>query len=147
MTAEGTPGAVAGSLFESTLGAAVTAVVTGFALHDFRLGHAWTALGWLLLLALTSQVLGWMLITVSMPRLPAWLVSVLLLVQPAGTMALGAAILGERPSAEQLGGVALILAGVLIAVSGRRDRAPVPADTEPAPAPVYELPSSPNRSG
>jgi hypothetical protein len=43
--------------------------------------------------------------------------------------------------------VALILAGVLIAVSGRRDRAPVPTDTEPAPAPVYELPSSPNRSG
>jgi drug/metabolite transporter (DMT)-like permease len=120
MTADGTPGAVAGSLFESTLGAAVAALVSGFALHDFRLGHAWPALGWLLLLALTSQVLGWMLITVSMPRLPAWLVSVLLLVQPAGTMALGAAILGERPSLEQLGGVALILAGVLIAVSGRQ---------------------------
>lgn len=120
VTPEGTPGAVAAPLFESTLGAAVTAVVSGFALHDFRLGHPWPALGWLLLLALTSQVLGWMLITVSMPRLPAWLVSVLLLIQPAGTMALGAAVLGERPSAEQLGGVALILAGVLIAVSGRR---------------------------
>jgi drug/metabolite transporter (DMT)-like permease len=115
----GTPGAVAGPLFESTLGAAATSLVIGYMLHDFRLGHAWPALGWLVLLALTSQVLGWMLITVSMPRLPAWLVSALLLVQPAGSVALSAMALGERPSPEQLLGVALILAGVLIAASGR----------------------------
>jgi drug/metabolite transporter (DMT)-like permease len=93
--------------------------VLGFALHDFRLGPAWPALGWLALLALTSQVIGWLLITVAMPRLQAWLVSVLLLVQPAGSIALSAAALGERPSLAQLAGVALILAGVVIATSGR----------------------------
>jgi drug/metabolite transporter (DMT)-like permease len=111
--------AVAAPLFETTLGAAVTAAVLGLVLHDFRLGPAWPALGWLALLALTSQVIGWLLITVSMPRLPAGLIGALLLVQPAGSVALSYAILGERPSALQLAGVALILTGVLVAVGGR----------------------------
>lgn len=144
---DGRPGAVAGPLFESTLGATAAALVMGLGLHDFRLGHPWPALGWLILLALTSQVLGWMLITVSMPRLPAWLVSVLLLVQPVGAVALSAAALGERPSREQLGGVALILAGVLIAVTGRTRPArgsapptPVPADAAPVLADAGDQP-------
>ena len=107
------------SLFQATLGAAAGSAVIGLALRDFRLGPAWPALGWLALLALTSQVLGWLLITTSMPRLPAWLVSALLLVQPVGSVALSAAFLRERPSLEQLAGVALMLAGVLIAASGR----------------------------
>jgi drug/metabolite transporter (DMT)-like permease len=54
----------------------------------------------------------------SMPGLPASLVGVLLLVQPAGSLALSAVFLGERPSWLQLVGVAVILAGVLIAASG-----------------------------
>jgi drug/metabolite transporter (DMT)-like permease len=116
---DGTPGAVVQPLYEATLGGTVGSLVLGFALHDFRLGPAWPALGWLALLALTSQVIGWLLITVAMPRLQAWLVSVLLLVQPAGSIALSAAALGERPSLAQLAGVALILAGVVIATSGR----------------------------
>jgi len=129
------PGAVAGPLFDSTIGAMAAALVIGLLLHDVTLGHAWPALGWLALLALTSQVLGWMLITVSMPGLPAWLVSVLLLVQPAGAVALSAAALGERPSLAQLGGVALILAAVLIAVAGRAAKAdPEPAAPEPVGA-------------
>jgi drug/metabolite transporter (DMT)-like permease len=111
-----------GTLFEATLGAAAGSAVLGLALHDFRLGPAWPALGWLVLLALTSQVLGWLLITVSMPRLPAWLVSALLLVQPAGSVLLGAVFLRERPSAAQLAGVAAMLGGVLVAA--RRARAP-----------------------
>jgi drug/metabolite transporter (DMT)-like permease len=91
------------------------------------------------LLALTSQVVGWLLITVSMPRLPPWLVSALLLVQPAGSVVLGAVFLGERPSAPQLAGVAAMLAGVVIAASGR---------TRAAPAPVPEpLANSPARRG
>ena len=99
----------------------------GFALHDFHLGHAWPTLGWLVLLALTSQVLGWLLITVSMPRLPAGMIGALLLVQPAGSVALSYVILGERPSALQLIGVALVLAGLLVAVSG--GTAKTPAET------------------
>jgi drug/metabolite transporter (DMT)-like permease len=111
--------AVAGVLFEATAGAAAGAAVFGLAGRDFGFGTVtWADLGWLALLALTSQVIGWLLITVSMPRLPAAMIGVLLLVQPAGAVALSYVILGERPSAFQLLGVALVLAGVLVAVGG-----------------------------
>jgi drug/metabolite transporter (DMT)-like permease len=120
------------SLFQATLGATAGSAVLGLMLRDFRLGPAWPALGWLVLLALTSQVLGWLLITTSMPRLPAWLVSALLLVQPVGSVALSAAFLGERPSLPQLGGVALMLAGVLIAASGQRRSAATQAEVTSA---------------
>ena len=111
--------AVAGVLFEATAGAAAGSAVFGLAWRDFHVGSlTWAGLGWLALLALTSQVIGWLLITVSMPRLPAAMIGVLLLVQPAGSVALSYVILGERPSAFQLLGVALVLAGVLVAVSG-----------------------------
>ena len=56
-------------LFEATAGATVASALLGLALNDYRLGPAWPALGWLALLALTSQVIGWLLITVSMPGL------------------------------------------------------------------------------
>ena len=65
---------------------------------------SWPSHGWLALLAVTSQVLGWLLISVSLPRLPAALTSVLLLVQPVGSVALAIVILGEDPSALQLAG-------------------------------------------
>ena len=66
-------------LFEATAGAAAAAAVLGFVLHDCRPGPAWPALGWLVLLALTSQVIGWLLIKVSMPRLAAGMIGALLL--------------------------------------------------------------------
>jgi drug/metabolite transporter (DMT)-like permease len=109
---------VVATLFETTLGATVASLVIGLALRDFRLGPAWPDLGWLLLLALTSQVIGWLLITLSLPRLPAWLVSTLLLIQPVGSLTLGALFLSERPSLVQLTGVAVIIGGVLIAAAG-----------------------------
>jgi drug/metabolite transporter (DMT)-like permease len=121
--------AVAASLFEATVGATAGCVVLGFALRDFQLGPAWPTLGWLALLALTSQVVGWLLITVSMPQLPAAMIGALLLVQPAGSVALSYVILGERPSVLQLAGVALVLTGVLVAVGGRATKTPGP---EPA---------------
>src|SRR6202021_2122667 len=97
----------AGVLFEATVGATAGSAAGGFALHDFHLGHAWPPLGWLGLLALPSQGLG-----------------ALLLVQPAGSVALSYLILGERPSALQLLGVALMLAGLLVAVSGGTAESP-----------------------
>ncbi len=95
----------------------------GLVLGDLRLGPPWPALGWILLLALTSQVVGWLLITVSMPRLAAGTIGALLLIQPAGSVALSYVILSERPSLLQLGGVALILTGVVVAVTGRTPQA------------------------
>jgi drug/metabolite transporter (DMT)-like permease len=118
---------VAAPLFEATVGAAAGSVVLGLALGDFQHGFgpsAWTAIGWLALLALTSQVIGWLLITVSMPRLAAGMIGALLLIQPAGSVALSYLFLGERPSPLQLAGVILMLAGVVIAVSGRAPAVP-----------------------
>ncbi len=114
----GARSAVAAVLFEATAGATVASAVLGLALNDYRVGPTWAALGWLALLALTSQVIGWLLITVSMPRLPAGMIGTLLLIQPAGSIALSYVFLGERPSALQLVGVVLILAGVVVAVGG-----------------------------
>jgi drug/metabolite transporter (DMT)-like permease len=115
---------VAAPLFEATAGAVAGSLVLGFALGDFRHAPTWPALGWLALLALTSQVIGWLLITVSMPRLAAGMIGALLLIQPAGSVALSYLFLDERPSVLQLAGVALMLAGVVIAVSGRAPAVP-----------------------
>jgi drug/metabolite transporter (DMT)-like permease len=116
--APGSRPAVAAVLFEATAGATVASALLGLVLNDYRLGPAWPALGWLALLALTSQVIGWLLITMSMPGLQAGMIGALLLVQPAGSIALSYAFLGERPSVLQLAGVVLILVGVVVAVTG-----------------------------
>lgn len=116
--------AVAAPLFEATAGATAGSLVLGLALGDFHHGPTWAALGWLALLALTSQVIGWLLITVAMPRLAAGMIGALLLIQPAGSVALSYLFLGERPSPLQLAGVVLMLAGVVIAVSGRAPAVP-----------------------
>jgi drug/metabolite transporter (DMT)-like permease len=120
----------AGPLFDATAVATVAAVIAGIAVGEADLVPSWPAHGWLIVLALTSQVLGWLLITVSLPRLPAALTSVTLTIQPVGSVLLGVIILGEQPSALQLVGVGCILAG-LLAIARRRAaaRAPVP---EPA---------------
>ena len=116
--------AVAAPLFEATVGAVAGSVVLGLALGDFHHGPTWSAVGWLALLALTSQVIGWLLITLSMPKLAAGMIGALLLIQPAGSVVLSYLFLGERPSPLQLAGVVLMLAGVVIAVSGRAPAAP-----------------------
>ena len=120
----------AGPLFDTTVVSAVTAAMAGLSIGDVSLVPSWPAHGWLVLLALTSQVVGWLLITVSLPRLPAALTSVTLTIQPVGSVLLGVIILGEHPSALQLVGVGCILAG-LLAIARRRapSRTPVP---EPA---------------
>jgi drug/metabolite transporter (DMT)-like permease len=56
-----------------------------------------------------------MIIGATLPRLPAAITSLLLTVQPIGTMALAALIFGEDPSGLQLTGVLLVLAGLLVA--------------------------------
>jgi drug/metabolite transporter (DMT)-like permease len=114
----------AGTLFDATVVATVAAVIAGVAVGEADLAPTWPAHGWLLLLALSSQVLGWMLITVSLPRLPAALTSVTLTIQPVGSVFLGVILLGEHPTALQLAGVACILGG-LVTIALRRSRAPV----------------------
>jgi hypothetical protein len=81
-------------------------------------------------LAMTSQTAGWLLITSSLPRLPAALSSLLLLLQPAASILLAAIVLAERPTMVQLGGAVLVCAGVLAASR---------AATRTAALPVLEL--------
>ncbi len=109
----------AGPLLDATLTAAVVSAAFGLAIGVDDLAPSWPEHGWLVLLALSSQVVGWLLISVSLPRLPAALTSVLLLIQPVAAVALAALILGEEPSALQITGVIVILFGVVYATSRR----------------------------
>ena len=116
----------AGPLFDATLSAAVFSAIGGIAVGDIDWVPDLEAQAWLVLLALTSQVLGWLLISVSLPRLPAVLTSIVLMLQPVCTVFLGAVLLSEAPSAVQLVGVAIVVAGVAVATVKPRERAPAP---------------------
>jgi drug/metabolite transporter (DMT)-like permease len=116
---------VAGPLFDATFTATVVAVLAGLVVGDADLTPGWPGVGWLIVLALTSQVIGWLLITTSLPRVPAAITSLILAVQPIGSVALAALILGESPSALQLVGVAVVLCAVVVATRpGSRIRLP-----------------------
>jgi drug/metabolite transporter (DMT)-like permease len=114
---------VAGPLCDATLACAVLTIPAGLALGELDFLPPPSAQLWLLLLALSSQVFGWLLITVSLPRLPAVVTSVLLTLQPVCSVLFAAVLLGEDPSALQLAGVAAILGGLLLASASRRDPA------------------------
>ena len=86
----------------------------GLVIGDADLVPSWPAHAWLCNLALSSQVLGWLLISASLPRLPAALTSLLLTIQPVGSVVLGALLFAEAPSGLQLVGVAAILAGLVM---------------------------------
>ena len=124
-------GRAASPLFEATAVAAVGSLVAGTLIGTLNVSPGWPAQGWLALLALSSQVVGWMLISISLPRLPAAVASVLLLAQPVAAVLLAAVMLGEDPSAMQLGGVAIVLGGIAVATVKRRAAA---AGEEPAAA-------------
>jgi drug/metabolite transporter (DMT)-like permease len=119
----------AGPLFDATLSAAVVSLLIGLPLGEVDLVPTWPAHGWLLLLALGVQVLGWLLISISLPRLPSAVTSVVLTIQPVGSVLLGMLLLGEDPSGFQLLGVLFIIAGLLmttlrVPARARRRRAP-----------------------
>lgn len=114
----------AGPLFDATVAAGVASAIAGVILGEIDLRPAWPAHGWLVLLALSSQVVGWLLISVSLPRLPAALTSVVLTLQPVGSVVLGVVLLAEQPSTVQLLGAAVIVAGLVTATIRRRPGAP-----------------------
>lgn len=128
----------AGPLLDATAVAAVVSVLIGAGLGDLQ-PPSWPSAGWLLLLAVSSQVVGWLLITASLPRLPAAITSLLLLVQPVGSVILAVVIFGESPDALQLLGVAGILGALLYATAPRRSAKQVVvtlADERRHPRPV-----------
>jgi drug/metabolite transporter (DMT)-like permease len=114
----------AGPLFDATFSAAVFCAIAGIAIGDIDWAPGLESQAWLIVLALSSQVLGWLLISVSLPRLPAAITSIVLTLQPTCTVLLGVVLLSESPSAIQLSGVAIVLAGVAFATLGSRERQP-----------------------
>jgi drug/metabolite transporter (DMT)-like permease len=119
----------AGPLFTATVASALGCAAIGAVVGDLDLTPSWSATGWLILLALSSQVLGWLLISTSLPRLPAVVTSILLTFQPVCSVVFAALIIDESPSLLQLGGAGCILAGLVTATVGRR----------PVPTPEPEL--------
>lgn len=110
---------VAGPLFHATLASALVALGYGLIFG----GLSSTTLqshGWMALLALTAQVSGWLLISHSLPRLPAAITSIVLLLQPVGAMIIARIVLDEIPGWGQVAGAILILAGVVGATLGHR---------------------------
>lgn len=118
--ATGTPH-VAGPLADVTVSAAAASLVLGGLFGSLDLAPPLRSLGWLLLLAVTSQTIGWLFITSSLPRLPRAISSLMLLLQPVAALGLAALALAETPTWLQLVGAALICGGVLAVA--RRGRA------------------------
>src|SRR3954452_9095420 len=119
----------AGPLFTATLAAAIGCAAIGAVVGDLDLTPSWAAIGWLLLLALSSPVVGWLLISTSLPRLRGGTSSILLTFQPVCSVIFAALIVDESPSTLQLAGSGCILLGLGTATVGR------PA----APAPEPEM--------
>lgn len=119
----------AGSLLDATAGALVASLMAGPLIGGLDLAPTWPAHGWLLGLALGSQVLGWLLIGYALPRLPAAETSTFILIQPVLTLIWGTLLFNERPSLVQFSGAALVLAGVgmVALVTSRRQSVPVTA--------------------
>ncbi|MFT3789778.1 MAG: DMT family transporter [Rudaea sp.] len=90
---------------------AVSVVVEGqsFAIPDVQ---SWAAL---LALAFVGQVLGWVLISQAMPALPASLVGLLLLLQPALSFVLDVILFARPTAAADWIGLVLSLLGIFVA--------------------------------
>ena len=108
--------------FDSTAGCAIGLLILSFlplqSIHvepiDFQ--PVMPMHGWLLSLAILSQVIGWLAIAYSLPRLPAAYTSFAILLQPTLTIVWGILLLSESPSVQQAIGMFLIL-GSIIAVT------------------------------
>jgi drug/metabolite transporter (DMT)-like permease len=105
----------AGPVAIATASTAVVAIIYGLFSHELDPIPSWPSHGWLALLGITSQSIGYLIISISLPRLPAALVSIILLAQPVATVILARILLNEQPSIDQLVGVALVVGGIAVA--------------------------------
>jgi drug/metabolite transporter (DMT)-like permease len=105
----------AGPVAIATASTAVVALLVGLGFDGIDLVPSWPSHGWLVAYGVTSQSLGYMLISLSLPRLPALVTSIILLIQPVATIVLAMILLGEAPSVAQLVGVALVIGGIAAA--------------------------------
>ena len=102
-------------LRDSALGTIAVSLFLALLTGSLLPPEIWPGVGWLVLLALMSQVLGYPLINASIPHLPSVVGSVLLFVQPLMTLVAGVVIFGEVPTPGQLVGALVLFGGVLVA--------------------------------
>jgi len=105
----------AGPVAVSTLVVVGCSFVVGMIGGDLDLTPGPASLFWLAMLGVTSQSLGYLMISISLPRLPAIITSVILLAQPVMSVGLAMVLLGEHPSSTQLLGVAFVIGGIAAA--------------------------------
>ena len=110
----------AGPVAIATAVTGACALLFGMAVGDIDLVPYLPAHAYLLALGILSQSVGYLVIQASLPKLPAVITSVLLLVQPVTTMFLGAILLRELPSPAQLLGVILVVGGIALATGAPR---------------------------
>jgi drug/metabolite transporter (DMT)-like permease len=115
----GRPEPPAGPMFDATVGAALATLALAPADPGFSWAFSWPEHGWLLALALGSQVAGWLLISSALPRLPGMETATLLLVQPALTVLWVQLLFAEPLAALQWTGLVVVLSGIAaITLSG-----------------------------
>jgi drug/metabolite transporter (DMT)-like permease len=102
----------AGPVAIATVFCAIAAGGAGAVYGDLDLSPRVESLAWLALLGITSQSAGYLFISISLPRLPAVITSIILLAQPVMTVVLSMILLRETPSTTQLLGVALVIGGI-----------------------------------
>jgi drug/metabolite transporter (DMT)-like permease len=115
----------AGPVAVASVVVALCAFVVGEVVGDLDLTPPLHSLFWLALLGITAQSAGYLLISISLPRLPAIVTSIILLTQPVMSMGLAIVLLRETPSPTQLLGVGLVvggIAGATVPVARLRDR-------------------------
>lgn len=108
----------------STTATLFVSLAAGMAVGSLDLTPTLPAHLWLVLLGVSAQSAGYLLISISLPRLPAVVVSIILLAQPVLAVLFSMVLIHEAPSAGQLLGVVLMLGGIALAtlpLGPRRD--------------------------
>jgi len=115
---------------DATVGGATGLLIIGvmplssLGIEPIDFSFTWPGHGWIILLAVSCQVIGWIAITYALPRLPAAHTSFAILLQPVLTILWGVIILSEKPSIQQIGGMSLIFAAIIaVTVFGTAENA------------------------
>ena len=100
--------------------AAVAALIGGALWGGVSLVPGWGPAGWLVLTAISGQVLGWLLVALGSPSFESEVSSALLLLTPIGALVLAAVFLAQVPSALQVVGCIMLLGSAYLITAGRK---------------------------
>ncbi|MEP7157827.1 MAG: DMT family transporter [Chloroflexota bacterium] len=120
----------------STTATLAVSLLAGLGLGSLDFTPTWPAHMWLMLLGVSAQSAGYLLISISLPRLPAVVTSIILLAQPVLAVIFSILLVQETPSVGQFLGVTLLLGGIALATLplGKRQKERTRPDVEARPA-------------